>query len=121
MAARSVLIVDDHVEFRSTAKRLLESEGYRVVGEAADGTTGLAAALDLRPDVVLLDVMLPDVNGFEIAEELALRAAKSLVVMISSRDASTYRTKLANSRAQGFIFKGDLTGEALRAVVEELE
>lgn len=117
MARETVLIVDDHEEFRSTARRLLESEGYRVVGEAGDGAGGLAAARTLRPDVVLMDVMLPDINGFEVAEEVAGLASKTTVVMISSRDASTYRGRLARSSARGFIFKAELTGQALRAVV----
>ena len=66
----SVLIVDDHPSFRATARLLLESEGFEVVGEAADGAAGLRDARALEPDLVLLDVQLPDIDGFEVAAQL---------------------------------------------------
>ncbi len=67
----SVLIVDDHPSFRLSARRMLEAYGYTVVGEAEDGERALAAAEELKPDLVLLDVQLPDIDGFEVAERLA--------------------------------------------------
>jgi DNA-binding NarL/FixJ family response regulator len=118
MAATRVLIVDDHAAFRSATRRLLESEGYAVIGEAEDLSGGRSAARRLSPDVVLLDVILPDGNGFDLAEELSVAAANTKVVMISSRPASTYRRRLARSSAAGFIFKGDLSAERLRMVAE---
>lgn len=69
--SKSVLIVDDHPSFRASARRMLEASGYTVVGEAADGAEAIAAAGALGPDLVLLDVQLPDLNGFEVAERLA--------------------------------------------------
>ena len=111
---RSVLVVDDHAGFRAAARALLEAEGYRVVGEATDGADALAAACELRPDVVLLDVQLPDIDGFEVAERLSEDAA---VVLVSSRSASSYRRRLAGTRALGFIAKADLSGETLAAVL----
>jgi DNA-binding NarL/FixJ family response regulator len=68
---RSVVIVDDHAPFRSVARDLLAAEGYDVIGEAADGASALEAVRELRPSVVLLDVQLPDSNGFDVAEALA--------------------------------------------------
>ena len=68
--ATSVLIVDDHPGFRASARMLLEAEGYDVVGEAGDGQAGLEAAAELHPDVVLLDIQLPDMDGFEVAAGL---------------------------------------------------
>jgi CheY-like chemotaxis protein len=78
-----VLIVDDHAAFRSLARRLLVAGGLQVVGEAADGA--LAGVRDLAPDVVLLDVQLPDLDGFAVAEALAGEPAAPVFVLISSR------------------------------------
>jgi DNA-binding NarL/FixJ family response regulator len=66
-----VLIVDDHDGFRSSARALLEAEGFDVVGEAGDAASALAAAARLRPEVVLLDIQLPGIDGFEVAARLA--------------------------------------------------
>src|SRR5262249_58315000 len=90
----TVLIVDDHDGFRESARALLEAEGFAVVGDAADGAAALAAALRLRPDVVLLDVQLPDVDGFAVAERLAALSEPPRGVLISSRDAAAYGPRL---------------------------
>ena len=68
---RTVLIVDDHPSFRATARAVLEAEGFDVVGEARDGAEPVELAAALHPDVVLLDVQLPDSTGFEVAAELS--------------------------------------------------
>jgi len=67
----TVLIVDDHSGFRSFARAVLEAEGFEVVGEADDAASAIAAAGRLRPQVVLLDIQLPDIDGFEVAERLS--------------------------------------------------
>ena len=92
------------------------ADGFEVVGEAPDGTSGLAAARSLRPDLVLLDIGLPDVEGFEIARELAVTGPPPLVVLTSSREASEYGPRLTSSRVLGFIPKDELSGEAIRAL-----
>jgi DNA-binding NarL/FixJ family response regulator len=116
VAAR-VLIVDDHAPFRSLARRLLVADGFQVVGEAADGADALSAARELAPDVVLLDVQLPDVDGFTVAEELAGRGCAPVVVLVSSRARLDYGGRIDASRARGFIAKADLSGEALSRVL----
>jgi DNA-binding NarL/FixJ family response regulator len=116
VAAR-VLIVDDHAPFRSLARRLLVAGGFQVVGEAADGADALAAARDLAPDVVLLDVQLPDLDGFALAEELTGRQGSPIVVLVSSRARLDYGPRVDASRARGFIAKAELSGEALREVL----
>jgi DNA-binding NarL/FixJ family response regulator len=114
---RTVLIVDDHPGFRSAARALLEADGFDVVGEAADGESGLAAAERLRPGLVLLDIQLPDLDGFAVAERLASSQSPPAVVLVSSRDSSAYRRRLADSPARGFIAKSDLSGAAIAALV----
>jgi CheY-like chemotaxis protein len=67
----TVLIVDDHADFRLFARSLLEAGGFEIVGEAQDGASALAAARALKPGLVLLDVQLPDIDGFAVCERLA--------------------------------------------------
>lgn len=115
---RRVLLVDDHDGFRSAARALLVSEGFRVVGEAADGVSGVAAADRLAPDVVLLDVGLPDIDGFEVARRLAAGSRPTpVVVLVSARIAASYRRRLIGSPVRGLLSKADLTGPALMALL----
>jgi len=116
MTGGRVLLVDDHAGFRATARRLLESEGWTVVGEAADGASAVAAAARLRPDLVLLDIGLPDFDGFAVAERLAGAGAPD-IVLISSRDRAAYAERIVSSAAVGYIAKADLDGEGLRALL----
>jgi DNA-binding NarL/FixJ family response regulator len=112
----TVLIVDDHETFRSFARALLESEGFEVLGEAEDGASAIEAATALVPDVVLLDVQLPDLTGFEVARRLTEGGLRS-IVLVSSRDASSYGDQIESSGALGFVPKADLSGEAVRALL----
>jgi DNA-binding NarL/FixJ family response regulator len=113
----TVVIVDDHGGFRSSVRALLEAEGFEVVGEAEDGVSALAAVDQFRPGIVLLDIQLPDIDGFEVAERLAQASDPPAVVLISTRDISAYRRRLAGSPARGFITKSELSGNALSAFV----
>ena len=115
--AKRVLIVDDHAEFRDVARQVLEQGGFVVVGEAIDGGGTTAAVAETQPDVVLLDVQLPDVDGFEIAEALAAASDPPIVVMTSSRDETDFGGRLARSGARGFIPKSRLSGATLAALV----
>jgi DNA-binding NarL/FixJ family response regulator len=112
----TILIVDDHASFRAQARAILEADGFTVVGEADDGASGLAAARSLSPDLVLLDIGLPDVEGFEVARALAVDGPPPFVVLTSSREASAYGPRLASSRVLGFIAKDELSGDAIRAM-----
>jgi|SRR5438874_6583322 len=112
-----VLIVDDHPSFRASARKLLESEGYEVVGEAADGAGALAAAAKLHPDVVLLDVQLPDIDGFEVASRLAETESAPEVILTSSRDCDDYGSCVEKSGARGFVPKAELSGAALTTLL----
>jgi DNA-binding NarL/FixJ family response regulator len=114
--SRSVLIVDDHAAFRRSARALLEAEGFEVVGEAVDGASALIGAARLHPRLVLLDVQLPDLDGFEVAARLADSSDPPAVILTSTRSASSYRRRLASSPVLGFIAKADLSGDALAAL-----
>jgi DNA-binding NarL/FixJ family response regulator len=111
--SRTVLVVDDHSGFRARARLVLEAEGYAVVGEAADGETAVAEARRLRPDVVLLDVQLPDGDGFDIAARITGDGAPPAVVLTSSRDWSDSPELISRSGARGFVPKDQLSGQAV--------
>ena len=114
----TVLIVDDHAGFRRFARRLLEAGGFTVVGEAEDGTSALGAVEALRPELVLLDILLPDTDGFAVAERLAEQADAPIVVLTSSREAADFGARLQRSPARGFIHKDQLSGPALAVFAE---
>ena len=113
----TVLIVDDHAGFRRFARRLLEDSGYVVVGEAADGESACAAADRLRPDAVLLDLLLPDTSGIAVAAALAAMPDAPSVVLVSSRGAEDIGRPLADAPVRGFIPKAALTGAAVTALL----
>jgi DNA-binding NarL/FixJ family response regulator len=107
---KTVVIVDDHAHFRASARAMLELEGYDVVGEASDGSAGVALVEELGPELVLLDVSLPDLSGFEVARRLAPGRD---VLLVSSRDAPDYGSRAEESGARGFVAKDRLSGRAL--------
>ena len=113
----TVLIVDDHPSFLATARLVLETDGFDVVGVASDGETAVAETLRLAPDVVLLDVRLPDIDGFEVTARLREAGAQTTIVLTSSRDRTHYEPLIAESGADGFVSKLDLTADAVRALI----
>jgi DNA-binding NarL/FixJ family response regulator len=113
----TVVIVDDHADFREAASALLEAEGFSVVGEAAGGEAAIAEIARLRPEIVLLDVQLPDLDGFAVAERLSTAPEPPAVVLVSSREAEAYGTRLDGVPVKGFLSKRELSGAALAALV----
>jgi DNA-binding NarL/FixJ family response regulator len=115
--AHTVLIVDDHPSFRATARILLEAEGFDVIGEAVDGATAVTETCRLRPEVVLLDVQLPDTDGFHVAETITARPDAPAVILVSSRDPSDFGPLVSRSGARGFVPKAELSGERVEALL----
>lgn len=113
-----ILIVDDHAGFRTQARNVLEAEGFEVVGEAADGDSALAATRELDPEIVLLDVQLPDIDGFEVAKQLTSNGDGPAVVLISSRELADFASLVLTSGARGFIAKDELSGARLRSLLD---
>src|SRR5687768_9331254 len=114
-----VLIVDDHEGFRASARRMLEADGFEVVAEAGSGAEALQAADAWSPELVLLDVHLPDIQGFEVAERLLVNGATPAVVLTSSHDASDLAPLIERSGARGFVPKSELSGEVLRRILHD--
>jgi DNA-binding NarL/FixJ family response regulator len=117
-ATRRIIVVDDHADFRRCAGELLSAEGFEVVGEAGDGASALALAARLAPEVVLLDIQLPDIDGLAVAERLLAAHPGLAIILISSRDRSTYGPLIEASGARGFVAKGDLSGAAIERLLE---
>ena len=113
----TVLIVDDHATFRQSARLLLESEGFEIVGEAGDGHSALEQSEALGPDLILLDVQLPDIDGFEVATRITQRDRRPAVVLVSSHDSGDFGSLVGACGARGFVAKADLSGERLRALL----
>jgi DNA-binding NarL/FixJ family response regulator len=113
----TILIVDDHPSFRATARLVLETDGFVVVGTATDGETAVAETLRLEPDVVLLDIGLPDISGFDVAARLREAGSPTAIVLASSRAGDDFGPLIADSGARGFIDKSALSGDAVRALV----
>jgi DNA-binding NarL/FixJ family response regulator len=114
--APTVVIVDDHPSFRASARAMLEAGGFEVIAEAADGSTALELLHRLRPDVVLLDVQLPDMSGFDVCVECG-DVEETAVILVSSRDGADFGDLIERCGARGFIPKAELTGEAVAAFV----
>jgi len=113
----SVLIIDDHPGFRAQARRMLESEGYRVVGEAGDAASALEVAHAVEPELALVDVYLPDGNGFEVASRLRSLDHPPAVVLTSSHDGAELAQCVAASGARGFVPKTELSREAIEVLL----
>jgi DNA-binding NarL/FixJ family response regulator len=114
---RTVLIVDDHDGFRASARRVLEAAGYSVIAEAADGSSGVTAAAESQPDLALVDVQLPDFDGFEVTRRLRESGEAPEIVLISSHERSDFGSLIENSGARGFVSKSDLSAAALEALL----
>jgi len=113
----TVLIVDDHEVFRASARALLEAGGFDVIGEAAGGIEAIEAVSTLRPEVVVLDIQLPDLDGLAVAQRRAEAPDPPAVVLVSGREAATYGPRLQETPARGFIAKSELSGKALAALI----
>jgi DNA-binding NarL/FixJ family response regulator len=113
VVAARLLIVDDHAGFRAMARAVLESAGFEVVAEAVDAASALALAAAQRPDVVLLDIALPDGDGFDVCQSLHAQPTPPVVILTSSRSADEYADRIATTMARGFIPKAELSGAAV--------
>ena len=115
----TVVVVDDHAGFRAMARALLADGGFRVIGEATTGAQALALAAGLAPEVMLLDVQLPDIDGFAVSRALRSAGSETRVVLCSVRAAADYGTRVGTCGATGFLTKSELTAAALRAILAE--
>jgi CheY-like chemotaxis protein len=116
----AVLVVDDHESFRSLARKLLEAAGFTVT-EAANGAEATQAAISTQPSLVLLDINLPDSDGFEVARQIAAHETQSVIILMSSREASDFGGQISASPAAGFLPKHELSGAVLRGFLDTSE
>ena len=117
-ASAAILIVDDHDGFRAFARAMLEAAGF-TVAEAATGAEATEAARRVRPSLVLLDIQLPDFDGFEVARRLTAQPGGPVIVLTSTREARDYGGRITTSPAAAFLPKDQLSGEVLRRFLPE--
>ena len=117
-SGQRVLVIDDDVEFGTAASLLLAASGYEVVGQPATAAGGLSAAQALLPDVVLLDISLPDGNGFDVAKRLTELENPAALIMISSRESSGLTAAAFESGARGFLPKSKFSVSSIRAFLD---
>ena len=110
-------MVDDHPSFRRCARAVLTAEGFEVIGEAEDGASAVALAVELEPDLVVLDIQLPDADGFEVASRLLALDPGLAIVLVSSRDRSEYGPLIERSGARGFVAKDELSGDRIEELL----
>ena len=111
------MIIDDNPGFRASARRVLEDEGYRVLAEAGDGESGVELVLEHSPDIAIVDIQLPGIDGFEVTRRIGVSASAPAVVLTSSRDRSDFGSLVEHSFARGFVPKSLLTAEAVEALI----
>lgn len=116
-ALHTLVIVDDNVEFLASAGAMLSEEGFDVVGRVSDALSAIDEIKQLQPAVVLLDVQLPVIDGFELARQLAELVPRPIVILISSRDPASYGSELTSAPVRGFLSKWELSGDTLAAMV----
>ena len=113
-----VLVVDDHAGFRGAVRRLLERSGLEVVGEVADGASAIVAARGLLPDIVILDVGLPDTSGFDVAAKLSEQRPAPLTILVSSRKGPGDDERALAVGAHAYLDKSDLEADTVDALIE---
>jgi DNA-binding NarL/FixJ family response regulator len=110
-----VVLIDDDERFRALARRALAAEGVEVVGEAGNGEDAVGTVARWRPDVVLVDIRLPGIDGVEVARRLRAEDDESAVILISTCDAS-YGRRVASGLAAGFLPKEELSLVAILGI-----
>ena len=112
-----VLLVDDQALIRTGFKTILETEpGIEVVGEAADGTEGIALALDLQPDVICMDVQMPQLDGIEATRQLTAKGCRSAILILTTFDRDDFLFETLPAGAAGFVLKTAEAEELIEAV-----
>lgn len=117
MSQVRVVVADDHTIIRSGLRHLLEREGdIQVVGEAADGREALDLAEQLRPDVIMLDITMPKLNGIDVGRQIAAKLPKISVIILSMHSDEGYVLKALKAGARGYLLKDSAESDVINAV-----
>ena len=113
-----VLLADDHALIRQGLKALLESQGFQVVGEASDGQATLRSAEMTHPDVAILDISMPVLNGMDAARELKKSSPKTKIILLTQHDEDQYVTEALRAGAKGYVLKSQAAEDLVQAIRE---
>jgi NarL family two-component system response regulator LiaR len=120
MSSINILLAEDHVITRQGIRRLIEDEkGVKVIGEASDGEEAVQMATDLKPDIIIMDIAMPKLNGIEATRQIKLISPRTAVLILSAYDDDEYVFALLKVGAAGYLLKnvsGDELARAIRAV-----
>jgi DNA-binding NarL/FixJ family response regulator len=115
-----IILADDHTIVRQGIKSLLEREGMQVVAEAADGREAIRHAEALAPDVVVMDIGMPTLNGMEAARELARCCPKVKPILLTQHDEPQYVSAALRAGVKGYVLKSQITGDLVQAIQQVL-
>ena len=115
MAIR-VLLADDHVLVRQSLKSLLEREGFQVVGEASDGQEAIRKVESLRPDIAVMDISMPILNGVDAARELSRSFPKTKAILLTQHDENQYISEALEAGVKGYVLKSQAASELVQAI-----
>src|ERR1700686_3714351 len=115
-----IILADDHAIVRQGIKSLLEREGMQVVAEAADGREAIRHAEALAPDVVVMDIGMPTLNGMEAARELARCCPKVRPILLTQHDEPQYVSAALRAGVKGYVLKSQITGDLVQAIQQVL-
>lgn len=110
-----ILIVDDHLIARTSIRRLLDGHPFRICGEARDGKEAIEKVIELKPDIVLLDINMPVMDGIRAAHEIRLVSPETKIIFLTSHDVPAFRDA-AQGLAQAFVSKLDADAELIPAL-----
>jgi len=113
-----ILLADDHVIVRQGIRNLLMAAGYDVVGEAADGREAVQLARDLQPDIALLDLSMPLLNGIDAAREIRKVSHQTKPILVTMQNEGPYVTEAFRAGAKGYVLKTQGTGDLFEAIRE---
>jgi two-component system, NarL family, response regulator NreC len=113
-----ILLADDHALIRQGLRALLEKHGYQIVGEASDGQEALRSVMEAHPDVAIVDISMPVLNGVDTARELKKSSPKTKVILLTQHDEEQYVTESLRAGVKGYVLKSQAGSDLIHAIQE---
>jgi two-component system response regulator NreC len=111
-----IVLADDHVLVRQSLRSLLEREGFQVVGEASDGQEALRLAESFQPDIAVIDISMPILNGLNAAREMSRSSPKTKTILLTQHDEGQYVSEALDAGVKGYVLKNQVASDLLLAI-----